>query len=167
MGKIINPLRVNGSTGVITIMTRAFAEQAFRYGTPEYKMLQEVRNDFPDHRVVVRKIRTNPAQKRYCNLTYDRMREYIEVHDPASLAEYDKKCELAEFHTKATRYPKTKKWFLEHYPEIKTLWVDAPAEAEGGDQENIVPTDGPVPTENVTPLNSTGEEDALPLEKAG
>ena len=130
MAQITNPLRVDVAAGTITIMTKPFAESAFRYGTPEYKMLQEVRRDYPDFRVKVRQIRKNPSQRRYANLTYDRMREYVEKHDPDGLALYDTKVELAQFRTSDTRYPSVKKWFLERYPEIKASWVEPTTEAE-------------------------------------
>ena len=143
MAKIINPLRVDSATGTITIMTKPFAVQAYRYGTPEYKMLQEVKRDYPDFRVKVRQIKTNPAQRRYANLTYDRMREYVETHDPDGLADFDRMIEHSEFRSVATRYPSVKKEFLDRYPEVKTLWANTPAETKADDSAPSVETDTP------------------------
>jgi len=129
--KTIAPIRVDASKRTITVMTKAFAEKAFCYGTQEYTMLQTVRNDYPGFELVVRQIRKNSKQEHYKGLTYDFMRAYIELHDTSVSEEFEEMVFISKAHSAGLRYPTIKAWFLDHFPEVADFWVEHTAEDEG------------------------------------
>ena len=47
------------------IMSSAFEKKARKFGSPEYKMLQEARRDNPGYAEVIRQFKTNTKQDRY------------------------------------------------------------------------------------------------------
>ena len=61
-------------------VSKKFATLASRYGTEEYKALQEVRRDYPGYEVVVVATRKAPKAS-YKGLTYEYMENYILSHD--------------------------------------------------------------------------------------
>ena len=63
------------------IMDRTFAQKVTDTSSAEYRHLQEVRRDYPDYKVVLRKIKKNPNKETYKGLTYDYMRFYIFTHE--------------------------------------------------------------------------------------
>ena len=118
MAKISNPIRVDIATRSITVMTKTFADKAFRFGTQEYEMLRAARNDYPDFVVKVRQIRKNSNQEHYKGLTIDYMRYYIEMHDTSVSDEFEQMVDIAKCHSVCKRYPTIKSWFLDHFPEV-------------------------------------------------
>jgi hypothetical protein len=75
--------------------------------------------EHPDFRVVPKEIEVNATKKKYNGLTFNRMKEYIELQEDSEnvLAVFEKVQEIAE--AKGAKYPLTKKWFLSKYPEYK------------------------------------------------
>ena len=108
------------------IMDRTFAQKVTDTSSAEYRHLQEVRRDYPDFKVVLRKIKKNPNKETYKGLTYDYMRNYILTHEDDKnalivLAEFSEMRQISRCHSQAKRYPVIKNWFLEKYPEIKNF----------------------------------------------
>ena len=108
------------------IMERTFAQKVTDTSSAEYRHLQEVRRDYPDFKVVLRKIKKNPNKETYKGLTYDYMRNYILTHEDDKnalivLAEFSEMRQISRCHSQAKRYPVIKNWFLEKYPEIKNF----------------------------------------------
>ena len=130
MAKISNPIRVDIATRSITVMTKTFADKAFRFGTQEYEMLRAARNDYPDFVVKVRQIRKNSNQEHYKGLTYDFMEGYIATHDPDALPAFNEMKLISKAHSTGYRYPTIKAWFLDRYPEVSDFWIET-AEDEG------------------------------------
>ena len=62
-------------------MDRTFAQKVTDTSSSEYRHLQEVRRDYPDFKVVLRKIKKNPNKETYKGLTYKYMRDYILTHE--------------------------------------------------------------------------------------
>ena len=111
------------------IMDRLFAKLATDTNSPEYRHLQEVRQDYSDFTVVQRHIGKNPKKKTYAGLTYDYMESYILAHGTNEIArEYYRMREIAECQGKAFRYPVIKSWFLDKFPEIVQFGVIEDAE---------------------------------------
>ncbi len=82
-------------------------------------MLQNCRSDYPDYKVITRRIKKNPSKESYKGLTYEYMRTYILMRDPnpnEALAEFNAKRLVSMCHSK--RYPVIKAWFLEKYPDV-------------------------------------------------
>lgn len=118
------PARFNHVTKEI-VLYRWFAEKAEYPGTPEYKTLIAITNDFPTYSVVVRdKINKKEGQEHYNGLTYEYMKWYIEKYEPKEtreevLCELKYRIDISKCHSKGRRYPAIKKWFLEKYEAVK------------------------------------------------
>ena len=100
-----------------------FSKKARVPGSPEYRQLKSVRQDFPDFAIVVRTIRKAVRKEAYKGLDYNFMEKYIAGHDPDGNIRkvYDEKRLLAECHS--IRFPHIKAWFLRTYPEVKMYGV--------------------------------------------
>lgn len=85
----------------------------------EYVELCKMLAEHPDFNVVSKEIEVNATKKKYNGLTFNRMKEYIELQEDSEnvLAVFEKVQEIAE--AKGAKYPLTKKWFLSKYPEYK------------------------------------------------
>lgn len=106
-------------------MTKKFAAAARKFGTQEYRNLQEARRDYPNFKVVTITRKTSGKKDTLKGLTYDFMENYIKNHDNAEqsiMAEYqnlrglseEAKANLMEPYT----YGDMKKWFLNKFPAI-------------------------------------------------
>jgi len=109
-------------------VSKSFNTLASRYGTDEYKALQEVRRDYPGYKVVVVATRKSTKNNKpsFKGLTYEYMETYIMSHGTAevriaNLRELNEMRLIAECHSKAFRYPVVKAWFLDKYPEVKNF----------------------------------------------
>ena len=72
-------------------MTKKFAKAAAKFGSPEYKQLQEARRDNPTFSVVTVTRKTTTKKNTYKGLTYEYMEMYIQKHDDVEksiMAEY-------------------------------------------------------------------------------
>ena len=102
-----------------------FAKMMTDPRSDEYKLLQELRRDYPDFRVTRRQINKNTSQEHYKGLTYEYMEWYIRKYGPkekkeleALLNEFEHQKDIASCHSKSKRYPVVKNWFLGKFPEI-------------------------------------------------
>lgn len=106
-------------------LTKKEAAAAAKFGTPEYKALQEVRRDYPGFKVVTI-TRKSTAKKESCKgLTYGYMETYIQKHDDEEnsiMAEYMMLRGLSEEAEEALAesftYQEMKEWFLKKFPAI-------------------------------------------------
>lgn len=115
-------IRINTAARTITLTSKKFADAASRYGTKAYKELQDVRNDYPDYRVVTKSTRAKKVDN-FKGLTYDYMERYIKAHDDEGgsiMAEFnDLRATSEEAKTlkaEAAAYSKVKDWFFQQYP---------------------------------------------------
>lgn len=106
-------------------MTKKFAAAARKFGTPEYRNLQEARRDYPNFKVVTVARKTSAKKDTFKRLNYPFMENYIKSHDDAEqsiMKEYmnlrglseEAKANLVEPYT----YGDMKKWFLKTFPAI-------------------------------------------------
>lgn len=121
----MNNITVNAATRSI-VLSKKFAVAAAKYGTEEYRMLQEVRRDYPGFKVVevARKASKN-ARNTYKGLTYEYMEAYISKHDKDGtkmrqffILTASEKSEETKV-MKAVSYQKVKNWFLAEFEEIQ------------------------------------------------
>ena len=124
-----NTLKIDFDNKTI-VMDRTFAEKVKDTRSDEYLHLQTVRKDYPDYRVITRKIKTNPNKQTYSGLTYAYMEDYILNHgdndaSKKAYSEYRELRNIAKCHGKGKGYPVIKQWFLERYPEIESFGVAA------------------------------------------
>ena len=125
-------IRINEAKRVIEV-TKGFYKEASKFGTQEYKMLKEARNDFPTFKVVTRSAGKN--KDGFKGLTFEYMEKYIKEHREIKVKNEETEEEmtrdlLVEFYDKCGKdengkkvdfsktesYGKIKKWFLEVYP---------------------------------------------------
>ena len=102
-------------------VSKVFHKAAQRFGTEEYRMLQEVRRDYPGYAVAVRQVKSANRGAAH-ELTYKRMEDYIKKHDEtgAIKKEFDTlrgKTEESAFYGAAT-HEEVEEWFLATYPEV-------------------------------------------------
>ena len=113
-----NTLTLNHEKRTI-IMDRTFAKYAENTMSDEYAHLQRVRKDYPNYTVIQRQIKRNPNKKTYNGLTFAVMKAYIESQSNSEkqLKVFEAVKRIAEM--KGSKYPLTKKWFLNTYPDFK------------------------------------------------
>ena len=118
-------LTINNKAHTIE-MTKKFEKAASRFGSDEYKVLQEARKDYPTYKVVV-KTSTTKSKESFKGLTYDYMEKYIDTHDKegTTKAEFEMlrgtSVEAKEALAEACSYQEIKAWFFNKFPEIKTF----------------------------------------------
>lgn len=110
--------KINYSTNTIT-MNYKFAKKAQDFGSPEYELMKQIKEDFPMMTTIVeagRKITTTNVKKRF---TYDNMAEHIKAYRNA--AELLERFELAKKLSKplASPYKYVCDWFNEQFPNYK------------------------------------------------
>lgn len=118
----MNAISINTKKNTIEI-TKAFEKAASRFGSAEYDMLRQARNDNPNFRVVVAKRKAASAS--FKGLTFEYMEKYIKAHDDEEgsiMAEYENLRGLSDEAEAACAdslsYGEIKSWFLKEFPEI-------------------------------------------------
>ena len=106
-------------------MTKKFAAAARKFGTQQYRDLQEARRDYPNFKVVTITRKTSGKKDTFKGLTYDFMENYIKNHDNAEqsiMAEYlmlrGMTDEAEEALAESFTYLEMKDWFLKKFPAI-------------------------------------------------
>ncbi|MBQ2854547.1 MAG: hypothetical protein IJE81_03640 [Oscillospiraceae bacterium] len=111
-------------------MTKKFAVAAHKFGTQEYKDLQEVRKDYPSYKEVIVTRKTTAKKDNFKGLTYEYMEKYISSHDEDGkiMAEYQDLRGLSERAKEALAEPcsylEMRAWFLKTYPAIAKFHED-------------------------------------------
>lgn len=113
-------------------LTKAFYNASCKFGTEEYKMLQEARHDYPKYKVVTVKPKAKSTRDCYKGLDLGFIEMYIEKHDDEehkTMATFKMLCakddESKEMNLKAESFLKIRAWFLEKYPEVEKFYKDA------------------------------------------
>ena len=102
-------------------LTKSFYKKACKVGSLEYKELRNALTENPDARIVFAE---NTAKRTYSKLTFERMREYIiltQTNSEETLRTMERVIAIAK--AKGAKYPLTKQWFLETFPEYKESTV--------------------------------------------
>lgn len=117
-------LFVNEKKGTIE-MSKKFAAAAKKFGTDEYKALQEVRRDYPGFKTVVVSKNASKKGTPTNGLSYEFMEKYIEKHDDEQksiMAEYEMlrgtSDEAKELEVESLSFIEIKEWFLKKFPAI-------------------------------------------------
>lgn len=104
-------------------VTKAFSKNAMIFGTPEYKVWREILHDYPNAKMVCKKIKKkankNTSTK---NMTYKHMALYIRQQKNATtlMVEFKKRIEMSKVQTNP--YRSVLAWFkqeFEHYDDYK------------------------------------------------
>lgn len=109
-------------------LSKKEAKAAAKFGTTEYKQLQEARRDYPTFSVVTVTRKTTAKKNTFKGLTYEYMEMYIQKHDDddqSIMAEYlmlrGMTDEAEEALAESFTYLEMKDWFLAKYPAIKSF----------------------------------------------
>lgn len=105
------------------IMNQKFAAAAAKYGTTEYNLIRDIRNDFPGMKEVVVSGRVQASAKANHRLTYENMEKHIRVYENADeLLEVFKTVKAASL-TAASPYKYVADWFKAQFPNYKNAVV--------------------------------------------
>ena len=114
-------IKINRKNNTIEI-TKTFDKAASKFGSEEYNLLKDARNDNPGFRVVVK----TSKQKRDSTkgLDYKYMEAYIKKHDDENGTIMEEFLTMRgkiddDFTVGSRSYGEIKKWFLNTYPEIE------------------------------------------------
>ena len=101
------------------IMNYKFAEASGKYGTPEYKLLQSVKNDFPNIHISIQSGREQKIPRYNKRLTYENMETYIKCHENSEviLSRFETVKEMSK--TMRSPYKYVCDWFFEQFPNFK------------------------------------------------
>lgn len=100
-------------------MNYKFASAATKFGTDEYKRLQDIRKDFPNIKIVTRagrKMTTCNVNKR---LTYANMERYISVQNNADKLMYAFVIAKEESKKNPSPYAFVRNWFINQFPNYQ------------------------------------------------
>ena len=124
-------------------VTKAFSKNAMIFGTPEYKVWREILHDYPNAKMVCKKIKKkankNTSTK---NMTYEHMALYIRQQKNATtlMVEFKKRIEMSKVQTNPYRCVLA--WFkqtFEDYDNYKAFFAaEAQKEAEKHDIFTLV-----------------------------
>lgn len=121
----MNNITVNAANNTIEL-SKKFAKAASRYGTEEYRMLQEVRRDYPGFEVVEATKKAKAAKDPYKKLNFEFMEKYIKAHDNEEKTIMKQYLDLRALSDEAIEngavsksLPEVRNWFLSKYPQIK------------------------------------------------
>ena len=101
------------------IMNYKFAAAAAKYGTPENKLMKDIRNDFPGMAEVVISGREQTSAKKNTRLTYENMETHIKVYENADELMEVFESVKALSQTCASPYKYVRDWFEAQFPNYK------------------------------------------------
>ena len=111
------------------LVTKEFAKNARIFGTPEYKLWKEIKEDCKDAKMVLKSIKKNPNKKTSTkNMTYERMAIYISQQDDAKVLMVEFKKQIALSQVQTNPYRCVLAWFMqkfENYDNYKTFFEEA------------------------------------------
>ena len=153
-----SPIKIKVEDSEIVI-SKPFAKKAYSFGTPEYEMLQAVRRDYPEFKVVLREINKKTDAEHYKGLNCKYMKWYIgkyktEEKRDAMLAALDEMIDISKCHSTGKRYATIRNWFLETYPAVKEFGM--PKE----EKDKSKPQDAQPQQNQVVPLNAATNQAA-------
>ena len=120
-------IQINHKNSTIE-MTKKFYTESCKFGTEEYKMLQEARRDYPGFKTAIAQPKKNSKAQNesYKGLDYKYMEKYIAAHDDEDgsvMAEYKmlrgQDEESKEIGIESLSYQEMKAWFLDKFPAIR------------------------------------------------
>ena len=128
-----NPISANHINNTLSF-SKSFYKKACKVGSLEYKALRNALTENPDAKIVFAE---NTAKQTYPKLTFERMVSYIktQANSEENLRTMERVMLIAE--AKGAKYPLTKKWFLETFPEYKESVVSE-QERNNMDEKSIV-----------------------------
>ena len=97
-------------------VSKAFEQKARIFGTEEYKLWMAYRQDFPEAKMVVKKIKAKKGEQTYRGLSYENMERVIMERKPKLLGEFEN---LKKSPFEKSPYHATRAWFVAAIPDYK------------------------------------------------
>lgn len=97
------------------IITKKFGKAASQIGTPEFKIMKELRKEFAGYSIVYKTIEKKENKKSYKGLTIEQMTTFISGMSTEEQEMFKKVVEVAS--NRQGKYAIVKKWFLDNYKE--------------------------------------------------
>ena len=120
-------------------VTREFAKNARIFGTPEYKLWKEIRQDCPEAEMVLKSINKNPNKKNDTkNMTYERMAIYIREQDEAATLMVEFKKQIALSKVQTNPYRCVLAWFKQTFQDYDSYKAFFTEEAKKKAQEKDI-----------------------------
>lgn len=112
----MNTLTINRKNHTIEMPSKKYEKLASKYGSNEYREVQEARADYPNYTVVTKKApkRNDPLK----GITYAKMKKYISTHDDeegTNMKEFLKLIGKSDDSIEKVSYSKVKSWFSKTY----------------------------------------------------
>ena len=125
------------------LVTKEFAKNAMIFGTSEYKLWREIRQDCPKAEMVTKNIKKNPNKRTATkNMTYERMAIYIREQDNAEALMIEFKKQIALSKVQTNPYRCVLAWFkqsFQNYDDYKAFFeAEAQREAQKKDIFTLV-----------------------------
>ena len=124
-------------------VSKKFLKAAGVYNSPEYKLMKELRADYPAFAFEEKKIDKKAGKVTHKNLTFEKMHEHLVIRfgkDSDTVKRYDY---LMEFYkTHAGRYAKIKSWYLEQCKDeyaVENETSETSAETAEAPVANVLP----------------------------
>lgn len=117
-----------------------FAEASTEYGTTEYKLLQNIRRDLPNIKIVKRAGRKQTTCNASKRLTYKNMQEYIRVQENSEQLLASFMLARIESQCAPSPYAFVRDWFVKQFPNYQ--------ECKTFEREKIITFDNAAPQEN-------------------
>jgi len=98
------------------LVSKAFAKRAAIYGTQEYKLWREIKEDFPNAKMNIKGAKNTPFR----NLTYSNIEKYIKYIDNEEqniMSEYKKIKKLSI--VQVSPYKFVREWFETKFPDYR------------------------------------------------
>ena len=135
------------------LVTKEFAKNARIFGTPEYKMWKEIRQDCEGAVMVTKTIKKNPDKKNDTkNMTYERMAIYIREQDNAETLMIEFKKQISLSKVQNNPYRSVLAWFIqkfENYDSYKNFFAEeAKKKAQEKDIFTVIKSSAVVVDEN-------------------
>lgn len=113
------------------LVTKEFAKNARIFGTPEYKMWREIKQDCEDAEMVTKTIKKNTNKRTATkNMTYERMAIYIRQQDKAETLMVEFKKQIAISQVQTNPYRCVLAWFKQTFSNYDSYKAFFEAEAQ-------------------------------------
>ena len=117
------------------IITKKFGKAASQIGTPEFKVMQQLRKEFTGFSFVYKTIEKKENKKSYKGLNIDEMKRFVSTRTDEEIDMFEKVLALAS--NKQGKYAIVKKWFLDNYKEDYAMEIDRVKDGyETGNEKN-------------------------------
>ena len=113
------------------LVTKEFAKNARIFGTPEYKMWREIKQDCEDAEMVTKTIKKNTNKRTATkNMTYELMAIYIRQQDKAETLMVEFKKQIAISQVQTNPYRCVLAWFKQTFSNYDSYKAFFEAEAQ-------------------------------------